>query len=104
MPENPAKTTSKLTFSPQKRVQVRFRKQRPPPPRDFLITPLSDDVRPSPQDQVKMVAHNRIGHDINGKDARQRFEPILDELFPMVVTGPRQRIDPTQKRPPHTHT
>lgn len=51
-----------------------------------------------------MVAHNRIGHDINGKDARQRFEPILDELFPMVVTGPRQRIDPTKKRPPHTPT
>jgi len=85
-----------LSFSPT------FRKQRPPPPRDFLITPLSDDVRPSPQDHVKMVAHNRIGHDINGKDARQRFEPILDELFPMVVTGPRQRIDP-QRNALRTH-
>jgi len=51
-----------------------------------------------------MVTHNRIGHDINRKHRRECFEPILDELFAVVVTGPPSADRPTQKRPPHTPT
>jgi hypothetical protein len=52
---------------------------------DHLICrPLPSSFSIDIHDQMKVVGHDGIGTDINGKDGGQLFNPIQDILFAMV--------------------
>jgi len=67
---------------------------------NFPVAPLKRPVLVHPDHQVQVIAHHRIGADLDGKDPLQLEDPLPNPPSPMAEIAPRQPIHPAQELAP----
>ena len=74
-----------------------FGEQLPPSSSHLVVRPLFDDVWPSSQHAVKVIAHDAKGHDFHAEYGCEEFQSISNPLSSVIEVFARDRIITTQK-------